>query len=99
MALFHRQYQLNSPLLFLRFDHQNEVPGTWYLVLFSPLRRGSKKADLILLCDVNRLLATDWPESDATGRVMMSATSEPDTRHPAPLNTSISVQSTIVIDY
>ena len=41
----------------------------------------SKRADPILSCDVNRPLATDRPECDATGPVVMSATSVPDTRH------------------
>ena len=64
MPLFHRHYQLNLPRLgppFFTFPSPKS--GTWYLVLFySHLRLGSKRAELILLYDVNRLLATDWPE-------------------------------------
>ena len=53
---------------FLRFKIRYLI----HIVSLSHLHQGSKGADLILLCDVNRLLATDWPESNATGQVMMS---------------------------
>ena len=57
--------------------------GTWYFFSLTSKRvSGSKRADLVLLCDINRLLATGWPESDATGRVMMRHPRlTPDTRH------------------
>ena len=66
------QHQLNSPRLSFFCA---SIAKIRYLVHFwSHVRRGFKSAYLILLCDVNRLLATDWPEIDATGRIMMSAT-------------------------
>ena len=59
LPFFHRQYQLNSPwpAFFCA-----SIAKIRYLVLFSyHLCQGSRRADLILLCDVNRLLAIDWP--------------------------------------
>ena len=90
MALFHRQYQLNSHWLGSPFFvFQSPKCGTWYLVPAT-----------ILVSPPSRLQELIWYFCvTSTGCWTLIAQSEPDTWHPASLNSCVSVQSTIVIDH